>query len=321
MTPPLDFNDRMLSLGLARVSEAAAHASALWIGRGDEKAADQAAVNAMRDQLNMLDITGVVVIGEGERDEAPMLFIGEEVGTGNGPEVDIALDPLEGTTLTAKDMPNALTVIAMAPRGTLLHAPDVYMDKLAIGPGYAKDVVSLEMTPTERVAALAAAKGCKMSDIALCVLERPRHEEMIAELRETGASIRLITDGDVAGVIHCAEADITGIDMYMGSGGAPEGVLAAAALKCMGGQMWGKLMFRNDDERGRAAKAGITDLNRIYARDELVTGDVIFAATGVTDGSIVHGIKREPGYLTTETILMRSKTGSVRRMIYRNPVK
>jgi len=321
MTPPLDFNDRMLSLGLARVSEAAAHASALWIGRGDEKAADQAAVNAMRDQLNMLDIKGVVVIGEGERDEAPMLFIGEEVGTGNGPDVDIALDPLEGTTLTAKDMPNALTVIAMAPRGTLLHAPDVYMDKLAVGPGYAKDVVSLEMTPTERVAALAAAKGCKMSDIALCVLERPRHEAMIAELRETGASIRLITDGDVAGVIHCAEADITGIDMYMGSGGAPEGVLAAAALKCMGGQMWGRLMFRNDDERGRAAKAGITDLNRIYARDELVTGDVIFAATGVTDGSIVHGIKREPGYLTTETILMRSKTGSVRRMIYRNPVK
>lgn len=321
MTPPVDFNDRMLSLGLARVSEAAAHASARLIGRGDEKAADQAAVNAMRDQLNMLDIKGVVVIGEGERDEAPMLFIGEEVGTGNGPEVDIALDPLEGTTLTAKDMPNALTVIAMAPRGTLLHAPDVYMDKLAIGPGYAKDVVSLDMTPTERVAALASAKGCKMSDITLCVLERPRHEEMIAELRETGAAIRLITDGDVAGVIHCAEADITGIDMYMGSGGAPEGVLAAAALKCMGGQMWGKLMFRNDDERGRAAKAGITDLNRIYARDELVTGDVIFAATGVTNGSIVQGVKREPGYLTTETILMRSKTGSVRRMIYRNPTK
>ena len=250
-----------------------------------------------------------------------MLFIGEEVGTGNGPEVDIALDPLEGTTLTAKDMPNALTVIAMAPRGTLLHAPDVYMDKLAIGPGYAKDVVSLEMTPTERVQALAAAKGCKMSDITLCVLERPRHEEMIAELRETGAAIRLITDGDVAGVIHCAEAEITGIDMYMGSGGAPEGVLAAAALKCMGGQMWGKLMFRNDDERGRAAKAGITDLNRIYSRDELVTSDVIFAATGVTNGSIVQGVKREPGYLTTETILMRSKTGSVRRMIYRNPTK
>ncbi|ALG91015.1 MAG: fructose-bisphosphatase class II [Confluentimicrobium sp.] len=321
MSQPIDFNDRMLSLGLARVSEAAAMASARLVGHGDEKAADQAAVNAMRDQLNKLDIQGVVVIGEGERDEAPMLYIGEEVGSGTGPAVDIALDPLEGTTLTAKDMPNALTVIAMAPRGTLLHAPDVYMDKLAIGPGYPKDVVSMEMSPSERVAALAKARGCAMSDITLCVLERPRHEDMIAELRETGAAIRLITDGDVAGVIHCAEAEITGIDMYMGSGGAPEGVLAASALKCMGGQMWGKLLFRNDDERGRAAKAGITDLDRIYSRDELVTQDVIFAATGVTDGSIVRGIKREPGYLTTETILMRSKTGSVRRMIYRNPVK
>jgi fructose-1,6-bisphosphatase II / sedoheptulose-1,7-bisphosphatase len=321
MTQKLDFNDRMLSLGLARVSEAAAHASALWIGRGDEKAADQAAVNAMREQLNMLDIKGVVVIGEGERDEAPMLFIGEEVGTGNGPEVDIALDPLEGTTLTAKDMPNALTVIAMAPRGTLLHAPDVYMDKLAVGPGYPKDVVSLDMTPSERVKALADARGCAMTDITVCVLERPRHEDLIDELRETGAAIRLITDGDVAGVIHCAEAEITGIDMYMGSGGAPEGVLAASALKCMGGQMWGRLLFRNDDERGRARKAGITDFDRIYARDDLVTSDVIFDATGVTDGSIVAGIKREPGHLTTETILMRSKTGSVRRMIYRNPIK
>ncbi|WP_095590056.1 class II fructose-bisphosphatase [Actibacterium ureilyticum] len=321
MSHPVDFNDRMLSLGLARVSEAAAMASAKLVGRGDEKAADQAAVNAMRDQLNMLDIQGVVVIGEGERDEAPMLYIGEEVGAGGGPAVDIALDPLEGTTLTAKDMPNALTVIAMAPRGTLLHAPDVYMDKLAIGPGYPTDVVSLDMTPKERVAALAKARGCKDSDITICVLERPRHEDMIAELRSTGAAIRLITDGDVAGVIHCAEADITGIDMYMGSGGAPEGVLAAAALKCMGGQMWGRLLFRNDDERGRAAKAGITDLDRVYSRDELVTADVIFAATGVTDGSIVSGIKREPTHLTTETILMRSKTGSVRRMIYRNPIK
>lgn len=316
-----EFHDRMLSLGLARVSEGAAIASARLVGRGDEKAADQAAVNAMRDQLNLLDIKGVVVIGEGERDEAPMLFIGEEVGTGNGPDVDIALDPLEGTTLTAKDMPNALTVIAMAPRGTLLHAPDVYMDKLAIGPGYPKDIVSLEMSPTERVKALAKARGCGTADITLCVLERPRHEDMIAELRETGAAIRLITDGDVAGVIHCAEAEKTGIDMYMGSGGAPEGVLAASALKCMGGQMWGRLMFRNDDERGRAAKAGITDLNRIYARDEMVTQDVIFAATGVTDGNIVAGMKREPGYVTTETLLMRSKTGSVRRMVYRSPTR
>jgi fructose-1,6-bisphosphatase II / sedoheptulose-1,7-bisphosphatase len=321
MTRPIDFNDRMLSLGLARVSEAAAHASARLIGRGDEKAADQAAVNAMRDQLNMLDIQGVVVIGEGERDEAPMLYIGEEVGTGQGPAVDIALDPLEGTTLTAKDMPNALTVIAMAQRGTLLHAPDVYMDKLAVGPGYPKDVVSLDMTPTERVEALAKAGGVKPEDITVCILERPRHEELIAEVRATGAAIRLITDGDVAGVMHCAEAEITGIDMYMGSGGAPEGVLAASALKCMGGQMWGRLLFRNDDERGRAAKAGITDLDRIYARDDLVTGDVIFAATGVTDGSIVSGVKRTATYIETETILMRSKTGSVRRMIYRNPIK
>ncbi|MDO5630399.1 MAG: class II fructose-bisphosphatase [Paracoccus sp. (in: a-proteobacteria)] len=321
MNAKTDFNDRMLSLGLARVSEAAAHASARLIGRGDEKAADQAAVNAMREQLNILDIRGVVVIGEGERDEAPMLFIGEEVGTGNGPEVDIALDPLEGTTLTAKDMPNALTVIAMAPRGTLLHAPDVYMDKLAVGPGYDKDVVNLDMTPTERVHALAKAQGVQPEDITVCILERPRHEDMIAEVRATGAAIRLITDGDVAGVMHVAEPEKTGIDMYMGSGGAPEGVLAASALKCMGGQMWGRLLFRNDDERGRAAKAGITDLNRIYSRDEMVTADVIFSATGVTNGSIVRGLKREPHFIETETILMRSKTGSVRRVIYRNPIK
>ncbi len=319
MPAHVEFRDRLLSLGLARVSEAAAMASARLVGRGDEKAADQAAVNAMRDQLNMLDIKGTVVIGEGERDEAPMLFIGEEVGTGKGPEVDIALDPLEGTTLTAKDMPNALTVIAMAPRGTLLHAPDVYMEKLAIGPGYARDLVSLEMAPAERVHALSKARGCSEHDITVCILERPRHEDLIDEVRATGAAIRLITDGDVAGVIHCAEAEKTGIDMYMGSGGAPEGVLAAAALKCMGGQMWGRLIFRNDDERGRARKAGITDFDRVYERDELVTQDVIFAATGVTDGSIVKGIRREPGFLETETILMRSKTGSVRRMTYRNP--
>ena len=315
-----EFHDRMLSLGLARVSEAAAIACAPLIGRGDEKAADQAAVNAMRTQLNMLDIAGTVVIGEGERDEAPMLYIGEEVGTGEGPAVDIALDPLEGTTLTAKDMPNALTVIAMGPRGSMLHAPDVYMDKLAIGPGFAPGVVTLDMTPSERVAALAKAKGTSAGDITVCVLERPRHEEMIAELRATGAAIRLITDGDVAGVMHCAEPSKTGIDMYMGSGGAPEGVLAAAALKCMGGQIFGRLLFRNDDEVGRARKAGIEDLDRIYARDELVTGDVIFAATGVTDGNLVPGIRRDGGYLTAETVLMRSKTGSMRRMSYRNPI-
>jgi len=321
MADATEFHDRLLSLGLARVSEAAALASAGWIGRGNEKAADQAAVNAMRDQLNLLDISGVVVIGEGERDEAPMLFIGEEVGTGTGPAVDIALDPLEGTTLTAKDMPNALTVIAMAPRGTLLHAPDVYMEKLAIGPGFPDDTVTLAMSPSQRVHALARARGCAAADITVCILERPRHEDLIREVRSTGAAIRLITDGDVAGIIHCAESEKTGIDMYMGSGGAPEGVLAAAALKCMGGQIYGRLLFRNDDERARAARAGITDLNRIYTLHELVTADVIFAATGVTQGSILNGIRREPGWVTLETILMRSKTGSVRRIEYRSPVK
>ena len=315
-----EFHDRMLSLGLARVSEAAALASARLIGRGSEKAADQAAVDAMRTQLNQLEIQGVVVIGEGERDEAPMLYIGESVGTGSGPDVDIALDPLEGTTLTAKDMPNALAVIAMGPRGTMLHAPDTYMEKLAIGPGLPDGVVSLGMSPSERVAALAKAKGCSTEDITVCVLERPRHEDMIADIRTTGAAVRLITDGDVAAVIHCAEPD-TGIDMYMGAGGAPEGVLAAAALKCMGGQMLGRLRFRNDAEKERARKAGIEDLDRVYSKDEMVQGDVIFAATGVTDGSMLPGIKREPGWLTAETVLMRSKTGSMRRMTYRHPVE
>jgi fructose-1,6-bisphosphatase II / sedoheptulose-1,7-bisphosphatase len=321
MSGKIDFNDRMLSLGLARVSEAAAIASADLIGRGDEKAADQAAVNAMRDQLNKLDISGFVVIGEGERDEAPMLYIGEEVGTGNGPGVDIALDPLEGTTLTAKDMPNALTVIAMGPRGSMLHAPDVYMEKLAIGPGYKTDVVTLDMSPRERILSLAKAKKCNSKDITVCVLDRPRHQTIIEDVRSTGAAIRLITDGDVAGVMHCAEPNTTGIDMYMGIGGAPEGVLAAAALKCMGGQIYGRLIFRNDDEKARAIKVKITNFDRIYSKDEMVTQDVIFAATGVTGGSLLPAIKREVGFITTETILMRSKTGSIRRMIYRNPTK
>jgi fructose-1,6-bisphosphatase II / sedoheptulose-1,7-bisphosphatase len=321
MPSTTDFNDRLLSLGLARVSEAAAIASARHVGRGDEKAADQAAVDAMRTQLNLLDIDGVVVIGEGERDEAPMLYIGERVGTGTGPAVDIALDPLEGTTLTAKDMPNALAVIAMAPRGTMLHAPDVYMEKLAVGPGYAEGIVTLDMPADERVRQLAKAKGGTPADITVCILERPRHADLVKAVRSTGAAIRLITDGDVAGVIHCAEPEKTGIDMYMGSGGAPEGVLAAAALKCMGGQIMGQLLFRNDDERERAARAGIADLDRIYTRDEMVRADVIFAATGVTDGSLLRGIRREVGWLTTETVLMRSKTGSVRRMTYRTPVK
>ena len=319
--PKIEFDDRMLSLGLARVSEAAAIASVSLIGRGDEKAADEAAVNAMREQLNLLDIAGTVVIGEGERDEAPMLYIGEEVGTGNGPGVDIALDPLEGTTLTAKDMPNALTVIAMGPKGSMLHAPDVYMEKLAVGPGFSPKLLSLDMSPYERVQILAEAKNCDPSDITVCILERPRHQDMIEQVRSTGAAIRLISDGDVAGVMYCAEAETTGIDMYMGIGGAPEGVLAAAALKCMGGQIHGRLLFRNDDERLRAEKAGISNLSQIYSRDDMVTQDVIFAATGVTSGSLLEGIKREITHITAETILMRSKTGSVRRMIYRVPKK
>ena len=310
------FADRMLSLGLARVSEQAAIAAAKLVGRGDEKAADQAAVDAMRRQLNLLDIKGVVVIGEGERDEAPMLYIGEKVGRG-GPKIDIALDPLEGTTLTAKDMPNALAVIAMGPRNSLLHAPDVYMEKLAIGPGYPEGLLSLDMSPTERIRTLARAKGTGPGGIMVCVLERPRHQELVAEIRAAGARIRLITDGDVAGVMHCAEPERTGVDMYMGSGGAPEGVLAAAALKCMGGQMLGKLLFRNDNERARARKSGVEDLDRVYTRDEMVTQHVIFAATGVTDGSVVRGARRDGEWLETETILMRSKTGSVRRLLYR----
>ena len=318
MNLEVEFRDRMLSLGLARVSEAAALASARFIGRGDEKAADQAAVDAMRNQLNMLDIDGLVVIGEGERDEAPMLFSGEQVGTGNGPAVDIALDPLEGTSLTAKDMPNALTVIAMGPRGSMLKAPDVYMDKVAVGPGYPDGVVKLEMSPRERIERLALARRCSSQDITVCVLERPRHEQLIDQIRATGASIRLITDGDVAGIMHCAEPDRTGIDIYMGSGGAPEGVLAAAALKCMGGQMEGRLIFRNDAEKKRAHDAGISDLDRTYTRQDLVADHVIFAATGVTDGSLLQGIRRGNGFLEAETILLRSRTGSRRWMHYRH---
>ena len=316
MSDEIKFHDRILSLSLARVTEAAALASAKLIGRGDEKAADQAAVDAMRSELNKLEINGVVVIGEGERDEAPMLYIGEKVGKGNGPDVDIALDPLEGTTLTAKDMPNALAVIAMGPKNTMLHAPDVYMDKLAIGPGFDDNLINLDMSPSERITTLAKAKKCSVEEITVCILERPRHEDLIEEIRTAGASIRLITDGDVAGVMHCAEWQKTGIDIYMGSGGAPEGVLAVAALKCMGGQIQGRLTFRNDDEKDRAFKAGIKDLNKIYSRDEMVQSDVLFAATGVTDGSLLNGIKRSANFIETDTMLMRSKTGSVRRLNY-----
>ena len=283
MSDEIKFHDRILSLSLARVTEAAALASAKLIGRGDEKAADQAAVDAMRSELNKLEINGVVVIGEGERDEAPMLYIGEKVGKGNGPDVDIALDPLEGTTLTAKDMPNALAVIAMGPKNTMLHAPDVYMDKLAIGPGFDDNLINLDMSPSERITTLAKAKKCNVEEITVCILERPRHEDLIEEIRTAGASIRLITDGDVAGVMHCAEWQKTGIDIYMGSGGAPEGVLAAAALKCMGGQIQGRLTFRNDDEKDRAFKAGIKDLNKIYSRDEMVQSCLLYTSPSPRD--------------------------------------
>ena len=311
------FRDRLLSLGLARVSEAAALAAAAHVGRGDEHSADQAAVNAMRSQLNLLDINGTVVIGEGERDIAPMLFIGEQVGSGSGYEVDIALDPLEGTALTAKGLPNALTVIAMGPRGTILHAPDVYMDKLAIGPGYEEGLLSLDMQPSERIHRLAAARQCRPDEISACILDRPRHADMIDEVRSTGAAIRLITDGDVAGIMSCADPVVSGIDICMGIGGAPEGVLAAAALRCMGGQIEGRLMFRNDDERARARAAGIEDLDRVYRLRDMIRRDVIFAATGVTDGAILRGIRVSGGYVETQTLLLRSKTGSMRRVTYR----
>ena len=312
--PASDVLDRVLVLEMVRVTEAAAIAASTLIGRGDEKAADHAAVEAMRAALNMLPMDGTVVIGEGERDEAPMLFIGEKVGSaiGSGPRIDIALDPLEGTTITAKAGPNALAVLAIAEEGGLLNAPDVYMDKLAVGPGYPLGVVSLNNTPTQNVQALAAAKGVKPSDIIACVLDRPRHEALIAELRGLGCGVMLIPDGDVAGVIAVTDPDTT-IDIYLGSGGAPEGVLAAAALRCVGGQFQGRLLFRNDDERGRAAKWGVTDLNRIYQMEDLAKGDVIFAATGVTDGSLLAGVKRRPnGSISTESIVMRASSGTVR---------
>lgn len=305
--------DRVLVLEMVRVTEAAAIAASKMIGRGDEKAADAAAVEAMRKAFNGLEFDGTVVIGEGERDEAPMLYIGEKVGSaiGTGPKIDIALDPLEGTTITAKAGPNALAVLAIAEEGGLLNAPDVYMDKLAIGPGYKDGIVSLANTPTENVKALAKAKGVKPNEIIACVLDRPRHEKLIAELRSIGCGIVLIPDGDVAGVIAVTNPETT-IDIYMGAGGAPEGVLAAAALRCVGGQFEGRLLFRNDDEKGRAKKWGVTDLNRIYKLDDLVKGDAIFAATGVTDGSLLEGVKRRKGCMTTESVVMRASSGTVR---------
>ncbi|MCK5423804.1 MAG: class II fructose-bisphosphatase [Emcibacter sp.] len=305
--------DRLLVLDLVRVTEAAAVSAAKLVGRGDEKKADAAAVDAMREALNKMDIKGRVVIGEGERDEAPMLFIGEEVGTGKGPRVDIALDPLEGTTIAAKAMQNSLAVIAISEEDHLLNAPDVYMDKVAVGPGYEEGVVDLDRTPTENIKAVAKAKGCTVSDILVCVLDRPRHADVIREIRESGARVKLIGDGDVAGIIDTTNPD-TSVDIYMGSGGAPEGVLAAAALRCIGGQMQGRLTFRNDDERARARKWGITDLNRKYSTEDMASGDVIFAATGVTDGYLLRGVHQTlngKGY-STESVVMRSKTGTVR---------
>jgi len=302
-----------LAADAARVAELAAIASYAQIGRGDEKAADQLAVDAMRTALNALDIDGKIVIGEGERDEAPMLYIGEKVGTGKGPAIDIALDPLEGTTLTAKAMANALTVLAMSPGGGMLHAPDTYMDKIAIGPGYAPGTVDLDMNPQDNVRSLASAKGVKPEDITVCVMDRPRHAELIAALREVGARVLLITDGDVAGVIHTAEPE-TGIDLYLGSGGAPEGVLAAAALKCVGGHFQGRLTFRNDVERERARKTGVTDFDRKYDLHELVSKDAVFAATGVTKGAMLDGVQVHGGLVTTHTLVMDSSTRTVQRI-------
>ncbi|AJR24444.1 MULTISPECIES: class II fructose-bisphosphatase [Sphingobium] len=306
--------DRVLVLEMVRVTEAAAIAASKLIGRGDEKAADAAAVEAMRLAFNDLYMDGTVVIGEGERDEAPMLYIGEKVGNaiGTGPRIDIALDPLEGTTITAKAGPNALAVLAISEEGGLLNAPDVYMEKLAVGPGLPDGVIDLNRSVKENVEAVARAKGVDAHEIIVCVLDRPRHEKLIAELRAIGCGIMLIPDGDVAGVIATTNPE-TNIDMYMGSGGAPEGVLACAALRCVGGQFKGKLLFRNDDERARARKWGIADLDKVYDLNELAKGDCIFAATGVTDGSLLAGVKRLPGgKLTTDSVVMRASTGTVR---------
>ncbi|MBK3775777.1 class II fructose-bisphosphatase [Azospirillum brasilense] len=305
--------DRNLALEAVRVTEAAALSASLLMGRGDEKLADQAAVDAMRQALNTLYIDGTVVIGEGERDEAPMLYIGEKVGAGigRGPKVDIALDPLEGTTICATGGPNSLAVIAMADEGGFLNAPDVYMDKIAVGSGLPEGVVDLDETPANNLKALAKAKGTEVQELLVCILDRPRHAELIARVREAGARIMLINDGDVSGVIATSQAG-TGVDMYVGSGGAPEGVLAAAALRCIGGQFQGRLLFRNDDEKARAARWGVKDLSKKYSLTELASGNVMFAATGVTDGAMLRGVRRFPGGATTHSVIMRSKSGTVR---------
>jgi fructose-1,6-bisphosphatase II / sedoheptulose-1,7-bisphosphatase len=304
--------DRIFTLELARVAEAAAVAAARWRGRGDEKAADQAAVDAMRTGLNALHIRGRVVIGEGERDEAPMLYIGEEVGRGDGAEVDIALDPLEGTTLCAKNMPNSLAVIAIAQRGKLLNAPDVYMQKLAVGPGYPKDILDLDLPADEMVYRVAKAKGVDPIELSVCILDRERHQDLIEKVRNTGASIQLLQDGDVAGVIATTDPQTTGIDLYIGTGGAPEGVLASAALRCTGGQMLGRLILDSEEKVERARKMGVADPFKIFTHEEMAMGDVLFAATGVTDGNMLAGVKFTKNHITTHTIVMRSSTGTVR---------
>ena len=311
MTEPASKMDRNLALEVVRVTEAAALAASRLMGRGDEQAADQVAVDAMRGALNSLAIEGTVVIGEGERDEAPMLYIGEKVGAGGGPKIDIALDPLEGTTITAKGLTNALAVVAMAEEDGFLNAPDVYMEKIAVGGGLPDGVVDLDESPGENLKSLAGAKGVEVSDLVACILDRPRHEELIAQVRAAGARIMLITDGDVSGVIATSQPE-SGVDIYLGSGGAPEGVLAAAALRCIGGQMQGRLIFRNDEERGRAANCGITDLDRKYGLLDLANGDVMFAATGVTNGTMLRGVRRYAGRAYTHSMVMRSKTGTVR---------
>jgi fructose-1,6-bisphosphatase II / sedoheptulose-1,7-bisphosphatase len=304
--------DRALVLEAVRVTEAAAIAAWKLVGGGDEKAADQVAVDAMRTALNNCAIDGEIVIGEGERDEAPMLYIGEKVGSG-GPGVDIALDPLEGTTLTAKAMANALAVMAWAPKGTLLNAPDTYMDKIACGPGLPAGVIDLDKSPADNVKAIAKAKGVEPSEITVCVLDRPRHAEIIASLRSVGARVALITDGDVAGVIHTTDP-ATGIDLYIGQGGAPEGVLACAALKCVGGQFQGRLVFRNADEKARATRLGVTDFDRKYDLHEIVRADAIFSATGVTDGALLDGVTIRDGMVHTHTLVMNSSSQTVREV-------
>ncbi|MFN4286967.1 MAG: class II fructose-bisphosphatase [Brevundimonas sp.] len=309
--------DTLISYAVEACEDAAIAASRM-VGRGDEKAADQAAVDAMRKAFNRQDMDGLIVIGEGERDEAPMLYIGEKVGTGKGPRVDIALDPLEGTTITAKAMANALAVVAMAPEGGMLQAPDTYMDKIAIGPGYDDGIIDLDASAAENVEALARAKGVSPHEITACVLDRPRHAEIIASLRKVGARVLMIGDGDVAGVIHTAEPE-TGIDIYIGQGGAPEGVLACAALKCVGGQFQGRLVFRNDDERARAERLGITDYARKYSLNDLVRTDAVFAATGVTKGAMLGGVSVRGGMVSTHTLVMDSSTRTIRRIHMTRP--